>query len=34
MNPSSIILIGIVVVVLIIFAKKIKIVPQKKAFIV
>jgi regulator of protease activity HflC (stomatin/prohibitin superfamily) len=34
MNPSSIILIGIVVVVLIIFAKTIKIVPQKTAFIV
>lgn len=34
MNPGSIILIGIVVVILIIFAKTIKIVPQKSAFII
>jgi len=34
MNPGSIILIGIVIVILIIFAKTIKIVPQKSAFIV
>ncbi len=34
MNPGSIILMGIVIVILIIFAKTIKIVPQKSAFIV
>ena len=34
MNPGSIILIGIVIVILIIFAKTIKIVPQKSAFII
>jgi regulator of protease activity HflC (stomatin/prohibitin superfamily) len=34
MNPSSVILIGIGIVILIIFAKTIRIVPQKTAFIV
>ena len=34
MNPGSIILIGIVILVLIVFAKTIKIVPQKTAFII
>lgn len=34
MDPGSIILIGIVIVILIIFAKTIKIVPQKSAFII
>ena len=34
MNPGSIILIGIVIVILIIFAKTIRIVPQKSAFII
>ena len=34
MNPGTIVLIGIVVVILIIFAKTIRIVPQKTAFII
>ena len=34
MNPGSIILIGIVIVILIIFAKTIRIVPQRSAFII
>lgn len=34
MNPGSVILLGIVIVVLIIFAKTIRIVPQKSAFII
>lgn len=34
MNPGSVILVGIVIVILIIFAKTIRIVPQKSAFII
>ena len=34
MNPGSVILIGIVIVLLIVFAKTIRIVPQKSAFII